>query len=80
MRKLRQALRLAWEVGLSLRPIGRSLGLSPTTVGEYLRRAEIAGLTWPLPPQMMTPHSRRGCFREPLQSLCKSARCQTLPQ
>jgi transposase len=52
MRKLRQALRLAWEVGLSLRPIGRSLGLSPTTVGEYLRRAEIAGLTWPLPPQL----------------------------
>jgi transposase len=52
MRKLRQALRLAWEVGLSLRPIGRSLGLSPTTVGEYLRRAESAGLTWPLPPQL----------------------------
>ena len=52
MRKLRQALRLAWEAGLGLRPIGHSLGLSPTTVGEYLRRAEIAGLTWPLPAEL----------------------------
>jgi transposase len=52
MRKLRQALRLAWEAGLGLRPIGHSLGLSPTTVGEYLRRAEIAGLTWPLPAEI----------------------------
>jgi transposase len=49
MRKLRQALRLAWEAGLGLRPIGHSLGLSPTTVGDYLRRAELAGLYWPLP-------------------------------
>ena len=49
MRKLRQALRLAWEAGLGLRPIGHSLGLSPTTVGDYLRRAELAELHWPLP-------------------------------
>ena len=51
MRKVRQVLRLAWEAGLKKREIARSLSLSPTTVGEYLRRAEGAGLSWPLPEQ-----------------------------
>jgi hypothetical protein len=49
MRKLRQALPLAWEAGLGWRLIGHSRGLSPTTVGDYLRRAELPGLYWPLP-------------------------------
>jgi transposase len=41
-------LRLAWEVGLRQRQIARSLSISPTTVGEYLRRASAGGLSWPL--------------------------------
>ncbi len=49
MRKVRQVLRLAWEAGLGQRQIGRSLGMSPSTVGEYVRRAQLAGLSWPLP-------------------------------
>ncbi|MCP4286552.1 MAG: IS21 family transposase [Gammaproteobacteria bacterium] len=49
MRKVRQVLMLAWEAGLRKREIARSLSLSPTTVTEYLRRAEKAGLSWPLP-------------------------------
>ena len=49
MRKIRQVLRLAWESGLVKRQIARSLSMSPTTVGEYLRRATTARLTWPLP-------------------------------
>jgi len=48
MRKIRQVLRLAWEVGLRQRQIARSLSISPTTVGEYLRRASAGGLSWPL--------------------------------
>ena len=51
MRKVRQVLRLAHEAGLGIRQIARSLSMSPTTVGEYLRRAEDAGLTWPLSEQ-----------------------------
>ncbi len=51
MRKVRQVLRLAHEAGLGIRQIARSLSMSPTTVGEYLRRAEDVGLTWPLPEQ-----------------------------
>ena len=48
MRKIRQVLRLAWEVGPRQRQIAGSLSISPTTVGEYLRRASAGGLSWPL--------------------------------
>lgn len=49
MRKIRHVLKLARETGLTQRQIARSLSMSPTTVGEYLRRAAQAGLCWPLP-------------------------------
>jgi transposase len=48
MRRVRQVLRLAQEAGLTQRQIARSLAMSPTTVGEYLRRARLGGLSWPL--------------------------------
>ena len=48
MRKIRDVLRLNAS-GLSRRQIGASLNLGPTAVGEYLRRARRADLTWPLP-------------------------------
>ena len=47
MRKIRDALRLQ-AAGLSKRQIAASLGVGRTTVGDYLRRAERAGVTWPL--------------------------------
>lgn len=50
MRKLKEMLRLHLELGLGCREIGRSLSCSHTTVAELLRRAEAAGLTWPLSP------------------------------
>ena len=49
MRKVREVLRLYHAAGLSIRAIARSLGAFPTTVGDYVRRAERQGLTWPLP-------------------------------
>jgi transposase len=49
MRKIREVLRLKWECGLSNRAIARSCSISHSTVGEYVRRAEKAGLSWPLP-------------------------------
>jgi len=48
MRKIRAALRLQAS-GLSARKIAMSLGVGRTTTGEYLRRAHVAGLGWPLP-------------------------------
>ena len=44
MRKIREVLRLYFAAALSIRAIARSLGTSPSTVGEYLRRAKVAGL------------------------------------
>ena len=49
MRKIRELLRLRFGAGLSYRQIGRSLGLSPSVVGNYVAAADAAGLTWPLP-------------------------------
>ena len=47
MRQLRQMLRLAHE-GVSARAIGRTLGAARSTVQDNLKRAEAAGLAWPL--------------------------------
>jgi hypothetical protein len=49
MRKITEALRLHFECGRTQREISRAIGASPTTVGEYLRRAKAAGLNYPLP-------------------------------
>jgi transposase len=49
MRKIREVLRLRWEQGLSHRQIVTSCHIAQGTVVEYLRRAKVAGLTWPLP-------------------------------
>ena len=46
MRKIRDVLRLRWVLGLSYRQIGRSLKLGHGTVGDYVMRAEAAGVGW----------------------------------
>jgi transposase len=48
MRKIREVLRLRYELGLSERQIAESVNLSKAGVGGYLRRAKQAGLQWPL--------------------------------
>jgi transposase len=52
MRKIKEVLRLKFEVGLTYEAIGQSCNIGHTTVGEYLRRAQDAGLVWPLPEDM----------------------------
>jgi len=49
MRQIKDVLRLKWGQGLSQRQIAHSLGISRPAVAEYLRRADQAGLSWPLP-------------------------------
>lgn len=46
MRQVTEILRLKCEHQLSIREIARSCHLAPSTVGDYLQRAEAAGLTW----------------------------------
>jgi hypothetical protein len=49
MRKLREVLRLRFELKLNYQQIGRSCAIAASTVHKYLKRAEAAGVTWPLP-------------------------------
>lgn len=49
MRKIREILRLKWECKLSERAIARSCSIARSSVADYVKRAEAAGLRWPLP-------------------------------
>ena len=49
MRQIQEILRLKHQNQLSIREIARSCGLPTSTIGDYLKRAELAGLGWPLP-------------------------------
>jgi hypothetical protein len=49
MRKIRDVLRLTQAMGMSRRLVGEATGIGKTAVGEYVRRAAVAGLSWPLP-------------------------------
>lgn len=46
VRKIKEVLRLKWSLGLSARQVGASLRIAHSTVGEYIQRAEQAGLDW----------------------------------
>jgi transposase len=52
MRKLREALRLHFELNLSSRKIAKACQASPSTIQGYLGRVAVAKLTWPLPPEI----------------------------
>ena len=52
MRKLRELFRLRFEAGLSTRAIAASLNVGNGTVCDYLGRARVAKLPWPLPPEL----------------------------
>src|SRR5438093_13088649 len=49
MRHVHAVLRLQWGQGLSDRQIAQRLGVRRPTVAESVRRAQAAGLSWPLP-------------------------------
>jgi transposase len=52
MRRVRELLRLHYGMGASARAIARELGVSRSTVKEYLARAAAADLVWPLPAEL----------------------------
>jgi transposase len=62
MRKIGEALRLR-AAGLSTRRIAASLGAGQSTVSEYLKRAERAGLSWPLPEGVTDADLERRLFQ-----------------
>ncbi len=52
MRKISEVLRLGLGHKLPLRQVARGCNLARSTVADYLGRARVAGLSWPLPPDM----------------------------
>jgi len=49
MRKIKEVLRLRFELKMGQREIARACSISQSTVHEYLKAARTAGVSWPLP-------------------------------
>jgi hypothetical protein len=49
MRKVKEVLRLRFDLGLQQNQIVRSCSIGQATVHRYLKKAAAANLTWPLP-------------------------------
>lgn len=49
MRKIREALRLKFELDLTERQIAQSIQVSRSTIADYVRRFVESGIAWPLP-------------------------------
>ena len=71
MRKIAEVLRLHHECSSSQRDIALAVGVSPTTVSEYVRRAKSAGIGYPLPAGMDEAALQTKLF--PVRSAIKSA-------
>jgi hypothetical protein len=65
MRKVRDVLRLKHTLGMSFRQISEATGVGKTVVGEYLRRAGVLGITWPVPEAVDDAELERRLFLVP---------------
>ena len=77
MRQIHEILRLKYQNQLSIREIARSCGLPVSTVGDYIKRVESAGLTWPLPEGMTEEGLTKQLFGS--EGLEAPPPCQPLP-
>ena len=62
MRKIREVLRLTHELGLSVRQVCEATGVGKTAVSEYVNRAKVIGITWPIPPEITDGELERRLF------------------
>jgi transposase len=76
MRQIQEILRLKHQNQLSIREIARSCGLPTSTVGDYLKRAEAAGISWPLPQGQSEKELLQLLIAQPV---AKTAGCPDLP-
>lgn len=65
MRKITEVLRLSWGCQQSQRQVALQCSISRPCVGEYLRRASDAGLSWPLPEELTDTQLDRLLFPPP---------------
>jgi len=70
MRKIRDVLRLTHALGMSRRLVGDAAGVGKTAVGEYVRRAAGAGLSWPIPDEIDDAELERRLFPPADTSSC----------
>ena len=68
MRKVREVLRLKHTLGMSLRQISEATGVGKTVVGEYVRRARVIGITWPVPEAIDDAELERRLFPVPCEA------------
>ena len=62
---MRDVLRLKHTLGMSLRQISEATGVGKTVVGEYVRRAGVIGITWPVPEEIDDAELERRLFPVP---------------
>ena len=65
MRKIREVLRLKFEGGRSDRQIAQSVGIARSSVGQYVRRFQEAGLVWPVSPALTDRDLEAALFPPP---------------
>ncbi len=70
--KIKEVLRLKFASGLSNRQIAASCGVSHSTIGQYLRRAQEAGIGWPLPEERSETELEQRLFAQPQRIAAKS--------
>lgn len=69
MRQVREVLRLKHVCGHSGHQIAAMVGVSRYTVAEYLRRAAVVGIIWPVPPELDDAALERKLFTPPFASM-----------
>jgi transposase len=79
MRQIQEILRLKHQNQLSVREIARSCGLAASTVGDYLKRAEMAGLRWLLPEGQSEQELLQRLLATPTAPTASSQRDAALP-
>jgi transposase len=75
MRKIRDVLRLTHAMGMSRRLVGEATGIGKTAVGDYVRRAAISGIGWPLPDEIDDAELERRLF-PPADALSATTRTE----
>src|ERR1700761_7780994 len=76
MRQVREVLRLKYLCGQSGHRIAVAIGISRYTVAEYLRRAAVVGINWPVPPELDDTALERKLFTPPGFVATEAARPQ----
>src|SRR6266550_6828199 len=77
MRKIKEVIRLRFELRLGQRAIARACSISQTTVHDYLNSAAAAGVVWPLGEEWDEQRVEQALFGE--QQVVKRLPEQVLP-